>query len=174
MRIAITMAIMALPALTASPALAAEDANEILGYWYTEDDESIVEIEKVDRSYYGAIIWLKDPVYEEGDPEAGQPLRDRENPDKSKQNNPVKGLQVLKSFEYDASESEWSGGTIYDPANGRTYKCVIRFQPDPKGVDGKALHVRGYIGIPTLGRTTVWYRVPEDDLKKHTGIDSDA
>jgi uncharacterized protein (DUF2147 family) len=151
----------------------ANEADEILGYWYTEDDESIVEVEKVDGKYFGTIIWLADPVYEPGDPEEGQPLRDRENPDKSKQNDPVKGLQVLKEFVYDASDSEWNSGTIYDPANGRTYKCVIRFKPDEKGVDGKALHVRGYIGIPTLGRTTVWYRVPKDELEEHTGIESE-
>jgi hypothetical protein len=26
--------------------------------------------------------------------------------------------------------------------------------------------VRGYIGIPTLGRTTIWYRVPKEQMEK--------
>jgi uncharacterized protein (DUF2147 family) len=151
----------------ASCGAAAEDApgDELLGQWYTEDDESKVEVIKTDGKYFGTIIWLSEPNYEADDAEAGRPKRDRENPDAAKRNDPVIGIQVLKNFHYVPGDQTWEGGTIYDPANGRTYKCVIRFKDDPKGVDGKSLHVRGYIGIPTLGRTTVWYRVPQEEME---------
>ena len=47
---------------------------------------------------------------------------------------------------------EWSGGTIYDPKNGKTYKCFIRFENQNK------LKIRGFIGISVLGRNTYWTR----------------
>ncbi len=148
----------------------AEDApaDELLGQWYTADNESKVEVVKKDGKYFGTIIWLSEPDYDSSEPDgdAGKPKRDKNNPDKEAQKKPVIGLQVLKNFVHNASDETWDSGTIYDPNNGRTYKCVIRFQADPKGVDGKSLHVRGYIGIPTLGRTTIWYRVPKDEMEK--------
>jgi uncharacterized protein (DUF2147 family) len=51
--------------------------------------------------------------------------------------------------------SEWSGGRILDPENGKIYRCTIEV------VDGgKRLKVRGYIGISLIGRTQYWDRVP--------------
>lgn len=148
----------------------AEDApaDALLGQWYTAGNESKVEVIKRDGKYFGTIIWLSEPNYDASEPDgdAGKPKRDKNNPDKEAQKKPVIGLQVLKNFVYNASDQTWDSGTIYDPNNGRTYKCVIRFQDDPKGVDGKSLHVRGYIGIPTLGRTTIWYRVPKEEMEK--------
>ncbi len=152
----------------AGSAAADDAADELLGQWYTADNESKVEVIKKDGKYFGTIIWLSEPNYgaDEPDGDAGKPKRDKNNPDKVAQKKPVIGIEVLKNFSHVPAEKTWEGGTIYDPNNGRTYKCVIRFQSDPKGIDGKSLHVRGYIGIPTLGRTTVWYRVPKDEMEK--------
>ena len=47
----------------------------------------------------------------------------------------------------------WSGGRILDPDNGKEYS--VKFTP---GNDGRTLEVRGYIGMPMLGRTQVWQR----------------
>ena len=143
-------------------------ADEILGQWYTENNESIVVVTQKDGKYFGKIIWLSEPIYpkDEPDGDAGKPKRNKNASDPVEQRKPVIGLQVLKNFAYDADDKSWSGGTIYDPKNGRTYKCVVRIQEDAKGIDGKSLHVRGYVGIPYLGRTTVWYRVPPEKIKK--------
>ena len=143
-------------------------ADELLGQWYTEDNESKVEVVKKDGKFFGTIIWLSEPNYgpDEPDGDAGKPKRDKNNPDKVAQKKPVIGIEVLKNFVYNADDKTWDSGTIYDPNNGRTYKCVIRFQDDPKGIDGKSLHVRGYIGIPTLGRTTLGYRVKTVEMEK--------
>ena len=46
----------------------------------------------------------------------------------------------------------WAKGTIYDPEDGKTYKCKMTL------TDPKTLGVRGYIGISLIGRTTVWTR----------------
>ncbi|MEX2015418.1 MAG: DUF2147 domain-containing protein, partial [Candidatus Hydrogenedentales bacterium] len=64
----------------------------------------------------------------------------------------------------------WDSGTIYDPNNGKTYKCVIKYAKDETVQGGEKLDVRGYIGVPALGRTTVWTRVPEgEDPTKEAG-----
>jgi len=48
---------------------------------------------------------------------------------------------------------QYSGGEILDPEVGETYKCKLQV------IDGgKRLSVRGYIGVPMLGRTQVWQR----------------
>jgi len=73
---------------------------------------------------------------------------------------------MLKNFKYDRKNKEWTGGTIYDPDRGKLYKCVIKFEKDSKVEGGIKLYVRGYVGIPALGRTTYWTRVPEKDLEK--------
>jgi len=52
-------------------------------------------------------------------------------------------------------DGEWSGGTIYDPNNGKTYSCKLKLTgPD-------TLKVRGYIGISLIGRSETWKRQPD-------------
>ena len=61
-----------------------EPADELLGQWYTEDNESKVEVVKKDGKFFGKIIWLSEPNYgaDEPDGDAGKPKRDKNNPDK--------------------------------------------------------------------------------------------
>jgi len=161
---AILSAVLILSWCTAS--VAANKADDILGQWYTEDDDSKVVVTKANGKYYGKIIWLKEPVYGKDEKDTGKPKRDKENPVKKLRKRPVVGIQVLKGFKFNAKDNAWDSGTIYDPEKGKTYKCVIKFEKDAKVHKGKKLYVRGYIGIPTLGRTTYWHYVPEKDLEK--------
>ena len=167
-RLAMTAVLAAfLPFAGLAAAQGAPD-DGILGKWYTEDDESIVEVYQAKsqdgkQRYYGKIIWLAEPLYEDDDPEAGKPKRNRESDVKEEQDDPILGLQVLKGFLYNADDGAWDSGTIYDPNNGKTYKCVIKYSKDPAVSGGEKLDVRGYIGVPALGRTTVWTRVPTDN-----------
>jgi uncharacterized protein (DUF2147 family) len=48
---------------------------------------------------------------------------------------------------------QWDGGQILDPAKGKTYKVKLTLADD-----GQKLNVRGYIGMPMLGRTQTWVR----------------
>lgn len=140
------------------------DADTVVGRWYTENDESQIEIYKVEKdgvtTYHGKLVWFLDPVYKADDPEAGVTLHDRHNPDESLRAVPLLGLNMLKDFVYDADDNSWVDGTIYDPEKGKTYSCVIAM-----GADENTLDVRGYIGIPALGRTTQWVRVTEANDK---------
>ena len=64
---------------------------------------------------------------------------------------PVVGMTIAWGLRHDSDD--WSGGRIMDPDNGKVYSA--RMTP---GADGKTLEVRGYIGMPMLGRTQVWQR----------------
>jgi uncharacterized protein (DUF2147 family) len=150
----------------AAPGYGANKADDLLGQWYSEDNDSKVVVTKVKGKYVGEIIWLKEPVYGKDEKDTGKPKRDKNNPAKKLRKRPVIGIQVLKGFSFDAKDQEWNGGTIYDPEKGKTYKCVIKFEKDAKVHKGKKLYVRGYIGIPTLGRTTYWTYVPEKELEE--------
>lgn len=147
-------------------AFAANSANDLIGFWYSDGKESIIQIENINGKYDGKIVWLDEPLYEKGDEEEGKPKRNREDRDKSRRNLPIIGLNMLNDFVFDAEDQEWTGGTIYDPNVGKTYKCVIKFEEKKGDPDAQVLYVRGYIGVPALGRTTYWTPVPEADLKK--------
>lgn len=144
--------------LVAIPA-AAEDGDAILGLWATDPDggggEAHVLVTKQGDLYSGKIIWLASPVYGPGDPAGseGQPKTDTNNPDPERHGDPVIGLPLLEDFVY-KGKGVWHKGTVYDPDNGKTYKCKISF-----GDDEQTLKVRGFIGFSMIGRTTYWTRV---------------
>ena len=110
-------------------------ANQVVGIWLTSEGDSQVEItRKSDNKYYGRLVWLKDPLNEEG-----RTKIDDKNPDKAMQNRPLKGLELLKGFTYNNDNKEWAGGTIYDPQNGKTYDCYM-------WLDGNnSLKIKGFV-----------------------------
>jgi uncharacterized protein (DUF2147 family) len=68
---------------------------------------------------------------------------------------PVQGMTILRGIKPDASEKgTWDGGDILDPNDGKIYKVLLKLADG-----GKKLDVRGYIGMPMLGRTQTWLRV---------------
>ena len=76
------------------------------------------------------------------------------NVDEKLRKRPILGLRLLNGFNYDEDDNEWVDGTIYDPKNGKTYKCYMWFEDG----DTKTLHVKGYIGFSLLGREVKWTR----------------
>lgn len=124
-------------------------ANQVVGFWLTADGDSQVEIfRKADNKYYGRIVWLDEPLNEQGRPKV-----DDQNPERALQNRPIMGLELLRGFSYNASKNEWANGTIYDPNNGRTYDCYM-------WLDGNnTLKIKGFVlGMRFLGRETTWTR----------------
>jgi uncharacterized protein (DUF2147 family) len=122
--------------------LVAQDADDILGYWLTDDGEAKIQIFKEGGKYHGEVVWLKEPLDENG-----KPKTDTQNPEKEKRKKPVIGMRLVYGFEFE--DDQWEGGEIYDPKEGKTYECRIRLKR------GK-LEVRGFIGMPMFGRTVVW------------------
>ncbi|MBE9480877.1 MAG: DUF2147 domain-containing protein [Bacteroidetes bacterium] len=145
----VTLMIFAITGLNAQN----QKATDIEGVWLNEDTDAHVEIYKIDGKYFGKIIWLRDPI----DEETGKPKKDKNNPDESLQDQLTLGLKILNDFVFDGDD-EWEDGTIYDPKNGKTYSCYIKFE-DENNLN--KLKIRGYIGISWFGRTTYWTRVGE-------------
>ena len=60
-------------------------------------------------------------------------------------------MKILRRLRWDGEQ--YSGGEILDPDDGKVYRCSMRL------VDGgRKLEVRGFVGIPLLGRTQTWLR----------------
>ncbi len=126
----------------------ADDGDRIIGLWEPSNGKARVKIEKIGTKYYGKIVYLKEPI----DPATMAAKLDKNNPDESMRNVPLKGYRLLKDFIYNEKD-EWKEGTIYDPESGSLYSCVINMK------DENTLDIRGYVGVKALGKTDVWKRL---------------
>ena len=120
-------------------------AEDILGLW--DAGESHVEIYACGDRLCGRIAALDEPLDEEG-----KEKLDKNNPEPALQSRPLLGMDLIAGF-VKAGKKKWEDGTIYDPRDGKTYKCVMKLQRDG------SLKVRGYVGPPLLGKTVVWTRI---------------
>lgn len=144
---AVVLAVLASPLVGSATRLAADPSP--VGRWYAEGGAAQVEIESCRGEICGRVVWLRSPYDEDG-----CELRDRQNPDETLHERPILGLEILWGLRRTAdTEPTWTGGTIYDPSSGSTYRATLTV------VDENHLEVRGYIGIPLIGRTTSWFRV---------------
>lgn len=124
-------------------------ADRVIGIWLTEKQNSQVDIYKnAAGKYEGKLVWLKEPLDENG-----RPKTDKENPDASMRNRPLRGTILLRDFVYDERAREWKSGTIYDPENGKTYDAYM-------WLDGNnTLKIKGFVlGMRFMGRSTTWSR----------------
>ncbi|HDS0949571.1 TPA: DUF2147 domain-containing protein [Stenotrophomonas maltophilia] len=140
--------LLALPLCLA--ALSAQAADSAAGRWKTIDDKtgkvkSIVEItQAANGTLSGKVV---DILHSDKGP---NPVCD--SCEGANKNKPVKGMTILWNLSQDkGSHSNWSGGTILDPANGKTYKSKIELQPG-----GAKLDVSGCIAF--FCRAQTWVR----------------
>jgi uncharacterized protein (DUF2147 family) len=128
---------------------------EPVGQWYAEGGAAVVEITPCADALCGRVVWVHSPLDQDG-----CELRDKNNPDPALRNRPVVGLQILGGLvASDHKPASWTGGTIYDPVSGNTYRCRLELDGHDR------LRLRGYVGIPLVGRTTTWTRVGSDKTK---------
>jgi len=129
-------------------------ADDITGVWEVQAGDGHIEIVRCGDTYCGSIVWLKEPVYPLNDPGGmpGKPLVDRENPRKELRGRPLVGLQMMAGYIF-RGNNLWDAGNIYNTENGRTYRGRISLK------SRDVLELRGYIGIPLLGGSTLWKRV---------------
>ncbi|HZW22977.1 DUF2147 domain-containing protein [Noviherbaspirillum sp.] len=146
MRRLVTLSLAA-GALVAASAMA-QDGTPI-GVWKTIDDESgkpksLVRITESNGELRGKIEKLFREPGEDPNPKC-------EKCEGALKDQPVIGMTIITGMKKDGSE--YNGGQILDPNNGKVYKSKMTV------VDGgKKLDVRGYIGVPMLGRTQTWVR----------------
>ena len=133
-------------ALALAVPLRASAASPV-GLWYAEGGAAQVAIELCGAELCGRVVWLRSPLDEDG-----CDLLDRNNPDPSLRDRKVEGLEVLRGLVPQA-DGTWANGRIYDPASGNTYTCRLALEGNDR------VRLRGYVGIPLIGRTTTWIRV---------------
>jgi uncharacterized protein (DUF2147 family) len=69
----------------------------------------------------------------------------------ARKDQPIVGMVFMSGLKKDGDE--FNGGEILDPDNGKVYKSKMELADG-----GKKLKVRGYIGVPMLGRSQTWVR----------------
>ncbi|MCE4362246.1 DUF2147 domain-containing protein [Xanthomonas hortorum] len=134
----------------AAASLLAQAADSPVGRWKTIDDEtgkpkSVVQIEQTGNgTLSGKVV---DILQSDKGP---NPLCDK--CDGAQKGKPIKGMTILWGLKPDGT-AVWSGGSVLDPAKGKTYKAKVTLTDG-----GKKLQMRGYVGIEALGRTQTWIR----------------
>ncbi len=122
----------------------AEASTSPIGRWTTVDDKTgekkaDIQLSLSDGKLYGTIVHR---YIKPGDPE-----RCVACPGKFK-DKPIQGLRFIWGLQ-EQSDGSWKGGKLIDPKTGKIYHLKMIVKNDQ-------LHVRGYIGVPLLGRTQVW------------------
>ncbi len=139
--------------LLLGPATAAGAVATPVGLWHAEGGAAQVEISPCGERLCGRIVWLRSPL-----DERGCELHDSHNPEPELRGRGLVGLQILLGLTpVDGEPERWEGGSIYDPTSGRTYRCAAMLEDEDR------LLLRGYLGIPLIGRTTSWIRVGSED-----------
>jgi uncharacterized protein (DUF2147 family) len=124
-----------------------------LGLWWAEGGAAQVEIFPCANALCGRVVWLRSPFDEDG-----CPLQDEHNPNPAFRNRELIGMEFLSGLRaLQNAPNVWTGGQVYDPTSGRTYRAAL-------SLDGpRRLRLRGYLGFELLGRTTTWIRVGGED-----------
>lgn len=149
MRTTFKTLMLALPLSLAAFVAQAADTSPV-GRWQTIDDEtgkpkSIVQIEQAGNgTLSGKVVEILQSDH------GPNPMCDK--CDGAQKGKPIKGMTILWGLKPDGT-AVWSGGSVLDPAKGKTYKAKVTLTDG-----GKKLQMRGYIGIEALGRTQTWIR----------------
>ena len=131
--------------LLASPAALVAEPGDIAGTWVNGDGDGLIELVIENGELQGRIVGSTD------DPDNLRPPRlDDKNPDPALRSRKLIGLVFLSGFRYD--DGRWTGGRIYDPNSGNTYRGTITV------IDRDTLSLRGYVGLPLFGRSDTWKR----------------
>lgn len=119
------------------------------GVWMMQNGKAAVEFYACDTSLCGRLVWGRPDQYPDGI------ARDRRNPDPGRRDRDLCGLRVIWGLDWQGG-GDWTGGRVYDPTSGETYGARLRVEGPQR------LRVRGYVGIPWIGRSQTWQPAPPD------------
>lgn len=139
--------------IAALPALAqVAKAEGATGLWLTQKEGIIVKLYDCDGAICGQTVWLKKMNNKDGTPRL-----DTKNPDPALHNRHWCGINVISNVKPTAPGT-WEGGEVYDPKTGETFDFNIE-------ETAEGLKVRGYLGVPLLGKTERWTRTDGKDVE---------
>ncbi len=101
----------------AMAAFQVEAQEPVEGIWLTAEGNSKIEIYQRGDRYFGKIVWLNPSTDRKGNP-----VVDRNNPDKNLRNRQLMGIDMLEYLQY--RNGKWYG-KIYAPKRGLTMDAVI-------------------------------------------------
>ncbi len=144
---AVIVAVTLMATALAAPAFA--DDGSPVGLWKNVDDvtgkvKALIRITDNKGEMQGRIEKLFPAVGEDPNPKC-------DKCEGANKDQPVIGMLIMSGLKKDGDE--YNGGTILDPDNGKVYRSKMTLVES-----GKKLKVRGYIGMPMLGRSQVWLR----------------
>ena len=131
------------------------DDPTVAGFWEQADDKGVVGawflFEEKDGVFQGRLV----KTFKK----AGEPVITvcAKCPGEQK-GEKMLGMTIVKDMKRDGLA--YRDGTILDPRDGSIYHAQMDLSPD-----GQKLGVRGYIGLPLLGQTQTWNRLPDDSIK---------
>ncbi len=123
------------------------NGDDIVGVYLSQDESEKIEIYKSNDGYFGKIIWLDEP----NNPKNNKPYTDTENRNKSKRNEPLLNLIIIRDLQYEG-DNVWKYGRIYYPDTGKTMDCKSTLKKNK-------LKITGYWKKPFFGRTEIWFKV---------------
>lgn len=134
-------------ALAMAPAFA-NDASPV-GLWKNIDDVSgkpkaLIRITESNGVLQGRIEKLFRPADLDQNPKCDKCTGARKD-------QPIIGMLLLSGLKKNGDA--YTGGEIVDPEDGEVYKSKMELADG-----GKKLKVRGYVGVPMLGRSQTWLR----------------
>lgn len=137
------LALVALPLMLASLTASAQSP---VGRWKTIDDNTgqVKSIVEITQAANGTLSGRVAQVLQSD--RGPNPTCDKCSGDR--RNRPITGMTILWDLRPDGSE--WSGGTILDPANGKTYRSKAKM------LDANRLGVSGCVAF--ICREQVWQR----------------
>jgi len=136
--------------LAAAPAFALAQATPV-GVWKTIDDKTKSERAQVRITEAGGVFSAKIEKLLAADAKQDA-VCDKCSDDRK--DKPMIGLEIMRGVKKASDDNTWDGGTILDAAEGKIYKVRVQ-----TAEGGKKLEVRGFVGMPMLGRTQTWLRV---------------
>ena len=125
--------------------LSSSGYTQVTGLWRVVDDKdgvekSIVQIFEQNNMYYGRIVRLL----------AASKRTHCEKCYGDLKGKPLTGMIIM--FDLEKTPKGGKNGKVLDPGSGNIYSCSIELVGPDK------LKLRGYLGVPSVGKTSYWTR----------------
>ena len=125
--------------------LSSSGYTQVTGLWRVVDDKdgvekSIVQIFEQNNMYYGRIVRLL----------AASKRTHCEKCYGDLKGKPLTGMIIM--FDLEKTPKGGKNGKVLDPGSGNIYSCSIELVGPDK------LKLRGYLGVPSVGKTSYWNR----------------